>query len=114
MVLPTRVDELLGTFEESGYSSYRKWDSYLYKVARPNVTIDLMFKTQGGSQLDEEMLRRSGREELEGIGFRVPSPEDQALMKALGCIDEQAERSHAVEPSARPLCGLVWPPLRTR
>ncbi|MGH2688616.1 MAG: nucleotidyltransferase [Actinomycetota bacterium] len=82
-VEPGEAELLLEPFREAGFSVHRKDERWLYKVARPNVTIDLIFLASEAVELDGRLLARARGAELEGIPFPVPSPEDLWVMKVL-------------------------------
>jgi predicted nucleotidyltransferase len=81
----------LETFEKIGYSVYRKDERWLYKVARPNVTIDLIFRASESIELEDEMLERSSLVRYDGVSIRIPAPEDSVVMKAITDSDERRE-----------------------
>ena len=77
------ADPLLGAFRDAGYSIYRKDERWLYKAARPNVTIDLIFLASEAIELDDEHLRRSRAADFKDVRMRIPAPEDLLVMKAI-------------------------------
>jgi hypothetical protein len=83
---------LLEPFREAGFSVYRKDERWLYKVAKPNVTIDLIFLASEAVALDGKLLARARPAELKGVHFPVPSPEDLWVMKIL--TDNLERRGH--------------------
>ncbi|MGH2722119.1 MAG: nucleotidyltransferase [Actinomycetota bacterium] len=83
LLQPGEAELLLEPFREAGFSVYRKDEQWLYKVAKPNVTIDLIFLASEAMELDGKLLARARSAELEGVHFPVPSPEDLFVMKVL-------------------------------
>lgn len=77
------ADGLLDLFAREGYATYRRDESWIYKAARPDVTIDLIFRAGESIRLDDEHLSHSRTRVLEGISLRLPGPEDLAVMKAV-------------------------------
>ncbi|MGH2753946.1 MAG: nucleotidyltransferase [Actinomycetota bacterium] len=77
------AERLLTRFEAAGYATYRRDESWIYKAARPDVTVDLIFRAGEVIELDDEHLARSTRASLDGVEFPVPAPEDLVVMKAI-------------------------------
>lgn len=80
---PGEAEQLLEPFREAGFSVYRKDERWLYKVAKPNVTIDFIFLASEAVELDRTHLTRARPAELKGVPFPVPAPEDLFVMKVL-------------------------------
>jgi hypothetical protein len=78
-----RAESMLAEFEGAGFSSYRKDERWLFKVARPNVTIDLIFLASYSIELDEELMHRSAAANFKGVELRIAAPEDLIVMKAI-------------------------------
>lgn len=74
---------------DAGFATEEKDPVWLFKAARPDVTVDLIFRPAGDFILDEEMLKRSRRLEVKGISITAPGPEDLCLIKA-AAMDEEA------------------------
>ena len=77
------AEPLLDRFSSDGYAVYRRDRRWIYKVAKPDVTIDLIFRAGEKIELDERHLGRSSIIDLEGVAVPVPAPEDLAVMKAV-------------------------------
>jgi predicted nucleotidyltransferase len=77
------AEGLLEAFRDGGYAVYRKEPDWLYKVARPNVTIDLIFLASESIGLDDEMLSRAVTADFKGVPIRIPAREDLLAMKAI-------------------------------
>lgn len=77
------ADGLLARFADAGYATERHDPGWLYKAARPNVTVDLMFRAGERILLDDEHLARAVRAQFEGVPVRMPDPADLIVMKAL-------------------------------
>ena len=77
------AERLLDLFSQEGHATYRRDPRWIYKAARPDVTIDLIFRAGETIELDAEHLARSSTTEIEGISLRVPAPEDLVIMKAV-------------------------------
>jgi hypothetical protein len=77
------ADKLLDVFSRRGYATHRRDPRWIYKAARPDVTIDLIFRAGESIELDEQHLARATTRETEGIPLPVPAPEDLLIMKAV-------------------------------
>jgi predicted nucleotidyltransferase len=86
------AERLLGVFAREGYATHRRDERWIYKVARPDVTFDLIFEQSEFIPLDDEHLRRADRLDVEGISLPVPSAEDLAVMRAAFDGDERRGR----------------------
>lgn len=86
------AERLLEVFSRAGYATYRRDEGWIYKAARPDVTVDLIFGAAETVHLDGEHLGRSTTASLEGIALRVPAPEDLVVMKALFDADDRQGR----------------------
>jgi hypothetical protein len=76
------ADRLLEVLSQAGYATHRRDDGWIYKAAKPDVTIDLIFRAGERIRLDAEHLSRSTVREREGIALHLPSPKDLVIMKA--------------------------------
>lgn len=83
LLQPGEAELVLEAFREAGFSVYRKDERWLYKVAKPNVTIDIIFLASDAMELDGKLLARARSAALRGVPFPVPSPEDLFVMKVL-------------------------------
>lgn len=93
MVAPRSARQLLETFEEAGYTTDEREPMWLFKASRPDeITVDIIFRSQGGVYLDDEMLRRSIETSFHGIPVRTAGPEDLAVMKLGAHFEETAHQ----------------------
>jgi hypothetical protein len=78
------AEAVLPRFVAAGYATHWRDPSWIVKVARPNVTVDLLFRA-GDQQvaLDEEHLERAVRTTFEDVPVSVACREDLAVIKAL-------------------------------
>ena len=83
LIRSVNAEPLLGRFSRDGYATYRRDGRWIYKVARPDVTIDLIFRAGERIELDDEHLARSSIVDLDDISLPVPAAEDLAVMKAV-------------------------------
>jgi hypothetical protein len=82
-VKPEDALRSLCALREVGFTTERTNPNWLYKAFRDDVLVDLLFKVKGDIYLDDEMLARAPRRELQGQPLRVVPPEDLVVMKAL-------------------------------
>jgi hypothetical protein len=80
LVTKEGADKALDVFGHFGFATHVREPTWIYKVAKPNVTIDLIFWSAGSIELTDEMLKRSSCERFEGVDVRVPCVEDMALL----------------------------------
>lgn len=92
LVRPEDAEGLVETFAGEGYATHRRDERWIYKVARPDVTVDLIFRAGETIEMDEEHLARSSSALADGISLPVPSPEDLAVMKAVFDADDRQGR----------------------
>jgi hypothetical protein len=101
------AERLLDTFSGEGYATHRRDERWIYKVARPDVTIDLIFRAGEVIELDEEHLKRATTADLAGVPLPVPAPEDLAVMKAV--FDGEDRRGRFYEAlSILRACPIDW------
>lgn len=86
------AERLLDVFTQAGYATHRRDEKWIYKVGRPDVTIDLIFLAGERIRLDPEHLSRSTATERDGISLPVPAPEDLAIMKAVFDAEDRQGR----------------------
>lgn len=79
----------LELFGSHGYATHVRDPDWIYKVAKPNMTIDLIFKSADHIALDREILDRAEVKQFEGLQLRVPSVEDMAVHYVLMDTDER-------------------------
>ena len=68
--------------------------SWIFKVAKPNVTIDLIFRSEGRTEMGAEILQRAEMKAFEGLTVRVPSVEDMSVHEILMDTDERPGHWH--------------------
>ncbi len=77
------ADEFLEAFEQEGYETSKENTRWLYKAKKDGPTVDLIFRSMGGVQLDDEVLSHLKTGEFKGVQLRVISPEDLIVAFAL-------------------------------
>lgn len=91
-VLPQDADRTLVALRKAGFEIERTDPHWLFKAARAGLVVDVIFKTVGDIYLDEEMLRRGIDGDFHSVKFRVASPEDQVVIKAI--VDSERRPHH--------------------
>lgn len=86
------AEGILDAFRGEGFAVYRKDARWLFKAARPNVTIDLIFLASEVIELDDDIMGRSWVADFRGVPLRVPGREDLLTMKAI--TDALDRRGH--------------------
>jgi predicted nucleotidyltransferase len=82
-VFPQDAERALAVLRDAGFAIERTDPHWLFKAARDNLVVDVIFKTTGDIYMDEEMLRRGTVGDFHGVRFRVASPEDLVVIKAI-------------------------------
>jgi hypothetical protein len=77
------AERCLEIFPEHGYATHVRDESWIYKMAKPNVTVDLIFRSANRIELTREMMERSVVKPFETRTVRVPSVEDMAVQYVL-------------------------------
>lgn len=83
LVRPDDARQVLGALEHAGFRSEETDPVWIYKAFKDGVMLDIIFMVTGGIYLDEEMEQRSVIREYDGLAVRIPSPEDQIVIKAI-------------------------------
>ena len=91
-VLPQDADRALVAMEKAGFEIERTDPYWLFKAAKAGLVVDVIFKTSGDIYMDEEMLQRGIDGDFHGVGFRVASPEDLVVIKAI--VDSERRPHH--------------------
>jgi hypothetical protein len=89
LVTKAGADRCLEIFPRYGYAQHVRDTYWIYKMAKPNVTIDLIFKASGRVELDDQMLDAATELSFEDLKVRAPAPEDMALLFILLDTDER-------------------------
>jgi hypothetical protein len=92
LIRPEDADALLDRFAAKGYATYRQDERWIYKAAKPDVTVDLIFRAGEVILLDELHLARSTTTKMDGVTLPVPAPEDLIVMKAVFDADDRQGR----------------------
>lgn len=80
-------DRAFDVFSAAGFCAERTDPTWIYKVAKPDITVDLIWRSRGDIRLDDEMLAHSSELRFFGIPVEVPGPEDLLLIKSIADVD---------------------------
>ncbi len=113
LIRPEDADGLLEAFSRAGYSTYRRDERWIYKVAMPDVTVDLIFRAGEVIRLDQAHLDHSRSVTHEELDLRVPAPEDLVVMKAVFDAEDRQGRWYGALKILRKL-SIDWRYLAAR
>lgn len=74
-------------FSAAGFCVERTDPTWIYKAARPDVTVDLIWRSRGDIRLDDEMLAHCSELSFFGVPVQVPGPEDLLLIKSIADLN---------------------------
>jgi predicted nucleotidyltransferase len=101
------AEDLLDLFEREGFETVRHDPTWLYKAFRRGVLIDIIFRSTGDIMVDEPMLAHAGLGTFKGTSFRLVSPEDLLVIKAIAAAEHSPHHWYdALGLIAR--CDLDW------
>jgi predicted nucleotidyltransferase len=83
LVRPDDARDVLAALRGAGFTSEETDPTWLFKAFKQDVMVDVIFMVMGGIYLDDEMQSRSVERNYEGLRLRIPSPEDQIVIKAI-------------------------------
>ena len=83
LVRPDDARDVLAALASAGFTTEETDPVWLYKAFKDDIMVDVIFMVMGGIYLDDEMQSRSIEREYEGLRLRIPSPEDQIVIKAI-------------------------------
>jgi hypothetical protein len=83
LVRPDDAGLVLEALRAAGFDTEETDPVWLYKAFRHGVMVDVIFMITGGIYLDDQMKRRSIAREYAGLKVRIPSAEDQVVIKAI-------------------------------
>ena len=83
LVRPDDARQVLRALDQAGFRTEETDPVWIYKAFKDGVMLDIIFMVTGGIYLDEEMEQRSVIREYDGLAVRIPSPEDQIVIKAI-------------------------------
>ena len=83
LVRPDDARDVLEALRGAGFTTEETDPIWIYKAFKNDVMVDVIFMVMGGIYLDDEMQSRSIERDYEGLRLRIPSPEDQIVIKAI-------------------------------
>jgi predicted nucleotidyltransferase len=83
LVRPEDAEGVLRVLRDTGFQTEETDPVWLYKAFKQDIMVDVIFMVTGGIYLDQEMEQRSVFRDYDGIAVRIPSPEDQVVIKAI-------------------------------
>lgn len=94
LVRPDDARAVLAAFRAAGFTTEETDPVWIYKAFKDDVMVDIIFMVMGGIYLDDEMQTRAIEREVAnpspsgggqggGLRIRIPSPEDQIVIKAI-------------------------------
>jgi predicted nucleotidyltransferase len=83
LVRPDDAKGVLKTLRQAGFKTEETDPAWLYKAFKGDVLVDVIFMITGGIYLDDEMQSRAIDRDHEGVSVRIPSAEDQVVIKAI-------------------------------
>jgi hypothetical protein len=83
LVRPDDACRVLEVFARAGFSTEETDPVWIYKAFKQEVMVDVIFMITGGIYLDPEMEQRSIVRDYQGLRVRIPSAEDQIVIKAI-------------------------------
>lgn len=83
LVRPDDAAGVLRALRAAGFETEETDPVWLYKAFKQDIMVDVIFMVTGGIYLDQEMEQRSVLRDYDGITVRIPSPEDQVVIKAI-------------------------------
>lgn len=113
LVAPDEATKALETLAAAGFETERTHPEWMYKARKHGVTIDLIFRPDGGIQLDEQTIANRRVKEFKGRSLQMVGPEDLVVMLTASYEEDEPIR-------LRNLLGILthseidWPYLVSR
>jgi predicted nucleotidyltransferase len=82
-IQPQDADRALQAFDDAGFDTLRKDPQWLYKAAKDNALVDIIFRSQGDIYLDEEMAARAVMKDFRSQAVKLIPAEDLLVQKAV-------------------------------
>ncbi len=83
LVRPDDARDVLAALRAAGFTAEETDPVWIYKAFKDDVMVDIIFMVMGGIYLDDEMRTHSIERDYNGLRLRIPSPEDQIVIKAI-------------------------------
>src|SRR5438876_10911160 len=92
LVRPDDARDVLEALCGAGFTTEETDPVSIYKAFKDDVMVDVSFMVMGGIYLDADMLSHSIDRSYEGLHLRIPSPEDQIVIK--GIVHQEETSRH--------------------
>ena len=83
LVRPDDARDVLEALRGAGFTTEETDPIWIYKAFKNDVMVDVIFMVMGGIYLDDEMESRSIERDYQDLRLKIPSPEDQIVIKAI-------------------------------
>jgi len=83
LVRPDDARDVLEALRGAGFTTEETDPIWIYKAFKDDVMVDVIFMVMGGIYLDDEMQSRSIERDYQDLRLKIPSPEDQIVIKAI-------------------------------
>jgi Uncharacterised nucleotidyltransferase len=83
LVRPDDARDVLEALRGAGFTTEETDPVWIFKAFKDDVMVDIIFMVMGGIYLDDEMRTHSIERDYDGLRLRIPSPEDQIVIKAI-------------------------------
>lgn len=83
LVRPDDAGDVMAAFRAANFQTEETDPVWLYKAFKRDVLVDIIFMITGGIYLDEEMEARAIERQYDGLRVRIPSAEDQIVIKGI-------------------------------
>ena len=83
LVRPDDARDVLEALRGAGFTTEETDPIWIYKAFKNDVMVDVIFMVMGGIYLDDEMQSRSIERDYQDLRLKIPSPEDQIVIKAI-------------------------------
>jgi hypothetical protein len=88
LVRPDDARPVLKALRAAGFSTEETDPVWIFKAFKNDVMVDIIFMVTGGIYLDDEMRSHSIERDYDGLPVRIPSPEDQIVIKGIVHTEE--------------------------
>jgi predicted nucleotidyltransferase len=88
LVQPDDARAMLAAFARAGFATEETDPVWIFKAFKDDVMIDVIFMITGGIYLDPELSQHAIVRDYDGLRLRIPSPEDQIVIKAIVHTEE--------------------------
>ncbi len=93
-VKPSDAPKALEVLAQNDFATEITYPDWLYKGFKYDVMVDIIFRSEGGIELDDDTLRRARSMEYRGRTLPVVPPEVLMLMKVFALRDTHAANTH--------------------